>query len=184
MRAPAYAARAPLPVDAVQPLPVPVPMRGLNAVRPVTDLGPEYALRAFNVVVGSGGLVPRPGTAEHATNVGTAPGEVRSVLPYHSSGALDRLFATAQNGIYDVTAGGSTPTLKHTFATQNANSGFGEYLAFVNSANAHFLLYADEANGYLLYTEGTDLWTAGSVTGVSPTALVSVMQWGSRVWFV
>src|SRR5574341_2589266 len=78
MRAPAYAARAPLPLDPVQPLPVPGPMRGLNAVRPVTDLGPEYALRAFNVVVGSGGLVPRPGTAEHATNVGTAPGEVRS----------------------------------------------------------------------------------------------------------
>lgn len=184
MRVAAHSARRPRPPPGnVRPAFVPAPVLGIDAVRPAGALDALHALFAINVVAGDGGLKPRPGTQEHAINVGSVPGEVRSIIPYHSSGALDRLFATAQNGIYDVTAGGAAPTLKHTFGTQNANSGFGESLGFVNTAGAHFLLYCDEVNGYLLYTEGTDSFAAGSVTGVSPGALVNVMQHGARVWF-
>lgn len=182
MRAPAYAARSPASIDEAMPGLRPVPS-GIDVVHPAVALAGDKALFILNLVAGDRGLTPRPGTQEHATNVGSVAGEVRAVLPYHSSGALDRLFATAQNGLYDISAGGSAPTLKLTFGIQNTNTGFGESAPFVNSAGDRFLLYADEVNGYLLYTEGTDSWAAGSVTGVSPSALVHVALWGARVWF-
>lgn len=183
MRGPAYRFR-PVNPDELHYQNVPAPILGIDAISAASDLDPRHAFYLFNLIHADRGLKPRPGWQEQSTNVGSVAGEVRSIMPYHSSGALDRLFATAQNGIYDCTASGAAPTLKFTFGTQNANSGFGEGLVFVNSANARFLPWCDEVNGYLLYTQGTDSWAAGSTTGVSAAALVSVVQWGSRLWFV
>lgn len=183
MRVPAHSARRPTPQDRVQWIPVPAPVAGIDAIHPANAIDPTHALLLLNVIGGDRGLKARPGTAEHATNVGATAGDVRTILPYHSSGALDRLFAAVQNGLYNITAGGAAPTLLITWPTQTANAGYGEPLGFVNSAGAHFLLYTDEANGYYLYTESTDSWAVGSVTGVAPGALVHVTQWGSRVWF-
>src|SRR5574341_821451 len=141
MPAPAYAAKQPAPANTMRLVPVPVPMAGIDAVTPAVAMSPEKAIYVVNLVAGSRGLQPRPGTQEHATNVGTVAGDVRAILPFHSTGTLDRLFATAVNGIYDVTTSGSAPPLKRTFGVQDASAGFGEAQPFVNVAGNRFLLY-------------------------------------------
>ena len=56
---------------------------------------------------------------------------------------------------------------------------------YTNVAGDHFLLIADEANGYYIF-DGT-VWAAGTFTG-SPkplaTDLVHLTEWQGRIWFV
>ncbi len=162
---------------------LPAPL-GINSVDPPSEFEAAGACYIVNLLSGTLGLQARPGTQEHATNVGTAqPAEVRSILSYHgSTSAKDRLFALAHDGIYNVTASGAAPTRVLAFPSDDANSGRGNATAVATAAD-RYLLYADETNGYQLYAESTDTWAAGSVTGVSPTALAHVLQWKNRVWF-
>ncbi len=182
MRAAAYQARSPKP-ERVRYVPVPAPV-GTDAVTPAPEVDARHAFFIINAVAGARGLTSRPGTTEHATNVGLTAGEVRSLMAHTSpNGSVpSRLFAAAQNGIYDVSAGGAAPALKYTFLVQNVSSGFGVTLPFVNAAGDHFLLFADEANGYLLYAESTDSWTQAAMTGVDPKFLSAAVQWNARVW--
>lgn len=162
---------------------IPAPVGGMNLVDPASALSELDALSTVNLVKGERGLLPRPGWREWATNVGATAGEVRSVMPFHgTTTVVNRLFACAPNGIYDVTASGAAPTLKHTFAVSDGNSGRGVYCA-VTTAAGPFLLYADETNGYLLYTGGTDIWAAGSTTGLAPADAAFVALHKNRVWF-
>lgn len=163
---------------------VPAPVAGMNLVDPASALGPLDAISMVNLVKGERGLLPRPGWREYATHVGSTDGEVRSLLAHHGSITTNsKLFACAPNGIYTVSPGGAAPTLKFTFPVNNQDSGRGVSCGAVTGAGS-FLLYADEANGYHLYTESTDTWAAGSVTGVAPADLVFVTVFKGRTWFV
>lgn len=158
---------------------------GLNVVAPASAVPETDGLILRNVIAGDRGLKPRPGWREHAINVGTSTTEVRSIIPFHGSQpANDRLFAATTAGVYNVTSGGAgAHTLAHTFGVSNTLSGYGVWTGFTTLAD-HFLAYADETNGYLLYTESTGLWAVGSVTGVTAANLAFVMQWKNRLWFV
>lgn len=157
---------------------------GLNAVDPPGALGPRDAVLLVNLIAGQRGLKPRPGTQEQATNVGTIPGEVRAILPFHAgAGGADKLFATAVDGIYDVSTPTTSPSRSYTFPSGIGLAGYGIATSFTGVDGTHYLLYADEVNGYLRYTEG-GAWAAGSVTGVAPGMLAFVMAWKQRLWFV
>lgn len=158
---------------------------GLNVVAPASAVPETDGLILLNLIAGDRGLKPRPGWKEHAINIGTSTTEVRSIIPFHGSQASKhRLFAATTDKIYNVTAGGAGPhAAVHTFAASGAFSGYGVWTGFTTLAG-HFLCYADETNGFLLYTESTDSWAAGVVTGVNPSDLAFVMQWKTRLWFV
>lgn len=154
---------------------------GENAVSPASALPDGDAAVIINALSGDGGLKPRPGFVVQCTNVGS--GEVRSVIAYHGSDPTkDRLFATTSTVIKNCTASGSAPATVYTFATSNSTTGYGVAQALVTAAD-HFLAYCDETNGYLLYTQASDTWAAGSVTGVAAADLVHVLQWKNRLWF-
>lgn len=166
------------------------PVGGVNAIDGLAKPMFEDAIYAFNMVPYQYGMKVRDGYTEWCTNVGTDG--VKTVIPYKSSlSSQDKLFAAAQDGIYDVTASSASPTLKLTFATNNANSGYGVYANNINIAGGKFILYCDETNGYHLYTQATDTWAAvaagtgaGQIDGVTPANLAFCMIWKSRVWFV
>jgi hypothetical protein len=160
---------------------IPAPL-GENAVSPASALPEGDASVVINALSGDGGLKPRPGFREHSINVGS--GEVRAIIPYHGSDASkDRLFATTSSIIKDCTAGGASPTTVHSFATSDSATGYGVSAAFVTAAD-RYLVYTDETNGYLLYSQSGDTWAAGSVTGVTAANLVFVLSWKNRLWFV
>lgn len=155
---------------------------GINVVAPASAVPESDGLILMNIIAGDRGLKPRLGYIEHCTGVGS--GEVRSILPYHgSTTAQDKLFATSQTNIIDVTASSGAPSSVHTFAVSNSFSGRGVWQNFVTAAD-HYMLYADEANGYLVYTQTAGTWAAGSLTGVTPANIRFVMQWKQRLWFV
>lgn len=170
----------------ISAVPIPAPMGGLNTVDSLASMPPGDAVQLINLIAGDGGLRPRSGWREHRIG-GTT--EIRSILPFMSmSAANDKLFATKQTGIFDVTASaGSFPAAAVTFGTSDSNSGFGESTVFVNSGG-HFLIYCDESNGYYYYSEAAGgSWTYVSgvaLTGVNPNNLVAPLAFKGRLWFV
>jgi hypothetical protein len=150
----------------------------------------QDAIYAFNMVPSQYGMKVRDGYREWATNVGT--GGVRTVIPYISTlSSEDKLFAAAEDGIYDVSTSTTTPTMKLSFASANATSGYGQYVTFITLSNTKFILYCDETNGYHLYTQSSDTWaavaqgsSAGQIDGADPGDFCFCMIWKSRVWFV
>jgi len=160
---------------------IPAPL-GENAVSPASALPEGDAAVLLNVISGDGGLKPRPGFQEQCINVGT--GEVRSIISYHGSDpSKDRLFASTSTVIKNCSSSGSAPADVYTFGTSDSNAGYGISGAVV-TAGDRYLIYCDESNGFLQYTQSTDAWGAGSVSGVTAANLVFVLPWKNRLWFV
>lgn len=164
---------------------LPAPMGGLNFVDAGSAMPATDSVQQYNMIAAEYGLRTRLGSTEWCTGLtGLADNQVRSILPFAGSTvSQNRLFACTSTGIWDVTASSASPTQVLTFGTQTGDAGWGICHTVVTSAG-HFLLYADEVNGFYIYTESTGLWTAGSVTGVSAGSLVYVNVFKDRVWFV
>ncbi len=168
---------------------IPAPISGINAQTGLSEMSPTDAIFLKNIYPSRYGCRVRSGYAEFATNVGD--GGVRTIIPYVGSDTgEDKLFACAEDGIYDITTGGDTPTLELTFADADSESGYGHWAGMVTTAG-HFVAYCDESNGYHLYTESTGNWTvvvagagAGEVDGVDPATFAFVTLFKSRLWFV
>ena len=175
-------------------LPYPAPTAGIEVNIPMYgESGAEAAaLWLYNMIPGEFGCRVRKGSREFATNVLNElgePGEVRTLVLYNSvvaGGADDVFFATTQNGIYDITAGGAGPhPLSLEWSSKGARAGWCSVVNYTNVGGDHFLLVCDEENGYYIY-DGTT-WSQGSFTG-SPTPepedLVHITEWNGRIWFV
>lgn len=174
----------------VQSRPMLAPVAGVNAIDGLAQPMPTDAIYSFNMVPAPRGMKVRDGYREWCTDVGT--GGVRTIIPYISTLASeDKLFAAAEDGIYDVTASSASPSSVLSFGTVDSTSGYGQFVNFINLAGAKFILYCDESNGYQLYTQATNSWaavasgsSAGQINGADPADFAFCMIWKARVWFV
>lgn len=173
-----------------RPLRLPAPVGGMNSVAPGTQMPELDCIYAYNLIASELGLVSRTGWREYVTGLtGSVDSRVRTTIPFHGSiGSANKLFATTDTGIWDVTSSTASPTKVYTFTTYGGDAGWGVAAAVVTTAG-HFLLYADEVNGLHYYSESTGVWAAyttgsgtGQVTGVDPALVVSVTVWKNRVW--
>ncbi len=168
---------------------VPAPIAGINAQTGLGDMAPNEAIFLKNMYPSRYGCKVRNGYMEFATNVGT--GGVRTILPYVGSvSGQNKLFAAAEDAIYDITAGGAAPSSVLSFGNVDTESGYGSWTLYVTNAG-HFMVYCDESNGYQLYTESSGLWTTiaqgsnpGEIDGVNPALFANVVIFKSRLWFV
>ncbi len=176
--------------QATKSVAVPAPQGGVNRVDGLAEMPPKDAVFLYNMVPSEFGTRLRTGYSEWSTNVGS--GGVRTIIPFTgATTGSNALFAAAENGIYDITTGGAVPTLKLTFGTADDTSGMGVWTNFVNDAAAYFCLYADETNGYHVYTSATNTWAAVAmgggatqINGVNPNKFAFVTIFKNRVWFV
>lgn len=172
-----------------QGTPFPAPSLGINGADNLAEMDPRESIYAYNILPQQYGLRVRTGYREYATSIGTDGG--RTIIPYKGSlEAADKLFACAEDGIYDISAGGVIGAAEVTFVDQDTTSGYGQSVAFTTTAG-HFQCYCDETNGYYLYDEDLDTWTkvafgvgAGEVSVVDPADLVAVCAHKGRLWFV
>lgn len=109
-----------------------------------------------------------------------------------SDGTVTWAYESAYTSISDNTVrwayqtGNTVPTSVRTFATQTGDAGYGMWTQMLNASGDHFLAYCDEVNGYSLFTESTDSWGAGGVTGPTngDADLVFPIVFKSNLWFV
>ena len=171
----------------------PAPVQGIVADSPIYSAvseGLQSAVFMDNIVPGEYGCRIRPGSKEFATNLGTVGTGVRTIMYYNSqvsqaAGGQDFLFATTRDGIFDITAGGEGPWVPVLVWPSTAeDAGWCSHLNFTTDNGDHYLLVADEANGYYFFN-GT-VWAQGSFTpgDPDPEDVVYITEWANRVWFV
>ena len=139
---------------------IPAPIEGMDARLNLSIDHPQTCIWAINMVPDEYGVRVRSGYREWQIDVGS---EVRTIIPYPglatpTAATSDRIFAITEVGIYDVTVADATPVLKFTFATQDANAGWGVWTHYVTQAGIDLVFYADGANGLFTYTPSTDTW--------------------------
>jgi hypothetical protein len=153
----------------------PPPVGGLNARDPVPSVPITDALSLDNFIVEELGVVLRNGYDAHVTGIGNP---IAALLPYvHPSDASKKLFAVADDSIYDVTTAGAVGAAVATgldspnviscqFATAGSN-----YTYCVNGINNAF------------YYNGSS-WVTPSITGVSSDTFAHVNAHMKRLFFV
>lgn len=177
------------PPQTVKSAPVPAPQKGINAIDGMVAMDPQESIFQYNMVPSQYGVRVRTGYKEWATNIGAVA--VRTIVPYNGSlASKDRLFACAQEGIYNITASGSVFATAIAFGSADATSGYGQWTNYTTIAGP-FSLYTDETNGYYVYDEGPGTWAkvamgagATQINGVDPALFVGVTIFKSRAWFI
>lgn len=94
---------------------IPAPVGGWNARDPIADMPAKDAVFLDNFFPRASDVMLRPGSVLLATlPADTEPGSphnVRSLLSYKAANGVAKLFAGADDGLYDVTAGGTIATV-------------------------------------------------------------------------
>lgn len=159
---------------------IPAPYKGWNTRAPQADLPAEYALYLDNLFPNRGGCELRKGASLLAAHSDTSK-VFRSLLPYQPTSGIPRLFAGAQNGIYEVTAGGTVSVP----ATVGTNSEWES--VNVNTAGGSFLWCCNgvDKSRYFNGTAWTILDGASvpALTGVTSADITSATTFKSRLYF-
>lgn len=179
-----------------KPLHFPAPVGGLNTISPASEMPETDCPVSWNLIGAENGVRGRLGSVEWVTGLtGLGDNTVRSEMAYtggFQDGTKDRLFCATSTGIWDVTASTAAPGPKKiTFGVQTGDAGYGTWWVTTTAAD-RYLIYLDEANGYFIYTESTDLWAqvtqgagAGQINAPAvPANYVAGTLFKNRNWFV
>ena len=168
---------------------MPAPFKGIDARSPLAAASLDVCIYCYNLVPQDGGLGLRKGYRERQIDLDDGNGiSVNTIVPYdglEADGSEDRLFAVTNEGIWDVTTQGGTPTLKATFGNQTKDAGFGPSATFVTDAGDRYLAYADSLNGLFVYDSATDSWAqASGITGPTIENINFVAVHKERIWVI
>lgn len=153
---------------------LPIPVGGLDAISPITNMPPGSALAMDNWFPQLRYIEVRRGNVQHSdTAVGDFP--VETLAPYSAANVInDKLFAATGGAIWDVTT--STPSE----VVPAQISDRWQYVNF-STAAAQFLFMVNGADP-AIHWNGT-VWANPAITGVDPATLVNVAVFKSRLWF-
>jgi hypothetical protein len=138
---------------------IPAPVGGWNAQDSIADMGPKDAVFLDNFFPRTTDVQLRLGSLLHATL--PANREIRTLMGYKSPSAVTKLFAAANDGIYEVTAGGAIVS-----AAISATLGAWQWLQ-TTTAGGSFLIAVNGQDGSRLYN-GTN-WIVHSPTSTAQT---------------
>lgn len=148
------------------------PVDGWRTDENIANMGASSAFVLDNWFPESNRVRIRLGSVAYATGLG---GDVQTLIAY--SGATNKLFATANGHIWDITGGG-TPTSLISGLTSDRWSA----QQFTN-AGGHWIRMVNGADTPRLY-DGTS-WTTTAITGITDAKkLLAVTAYRSRLWFI
>jgi len=167
------------------------PTRGIDDTSPLANMEEGFCVSMRNWYPGAAALELRSGYAEWVTGLDSAA--VR-LFNYYSMDGAQKLFASTQLGIYDVTVPTATPTLVYNFSsgavytTHFANTG-GQYLVVAATNSDPVAYYNGSAWGSFSNIapppEG-EFAGIGEIYGYGAdvTAWIYVTAYKRRLWFV
>lgn len=160
---------------------VPAPIGGWNARDSIADMRPTDAVYLRNWWPRPMDVVVRAGSSDWATGM---TGKVETLMSYNTPSGTQRLFACANNQIYNVTFSGTVGAAE-TAGTITSNRW--QYIN-VTTAGGSFLYLVNGADKPRLYDGTTwtevDAVSTPAITGVTTTNLVHIWVHKNRIWFV
>lgn len=157
---------------------VPAPTGGWNTLSSISDMPPSDAIIMDNIFPRTSDVALRSGSVSHATGM---TGQVDTLMTY--SAAVQKMFAAAGGGIYDITVGGPAGAPVVSLQTSNRY----QYINF-GTLGAQYLYAVNGEDKPLLYNGAT--WTkiddvsTPAITGVATTSLIHINAFKRRVFFV
>lgn len=153
----------------------PAPVKGWNARDNIADMDPDEALKLDNWFPERERARVRRGFADHVTGF---TGAVESLMAY-SIGTTNKLFAAANNEIYDASSSGTVGSAEQTSLTNNRwqhvnfGTSAGNFLYIVNGADAP------------RYYDGSS-WTSPTITGSGLTAtnIIHINAFKRRIFMI
>ena len=158
---------------------LPAPVGGWNARDSLANMAPTDAVALENFFPGVSSVNLRGGYKKHATGF---VGQVETLLSYNGQ-TSNKMFAAADNKIYDVTSEGPIGAA----VVSGLGSNRWEYIN-ITTPGGDFLYAVNGVDAPLLYDGST--WTAitgastPAITGVTTTNLSNITLFKNRVWFV
>lgn len=160
------------------PRTVPAPVGGWNARDPLAEMNPLDAVVMDNFYPSTGTVDLRAGRAVWATGL---TGSVKAILAYNSVSS-QKLFASTENGIYDISTSGVVGA-----AVATCTSGKWEYRVFT-TAGGIFLVAVNGVDKLKVYDGATwkviDGASTPAITGITTSDIVNLNIFKRRLWFV
>lgn len=157
------------------PMSIPASVKGWDQISSLAEMEADHAVQLDNWIPRPGYLEIRRGYRSWATGVGSGP--VETIMAYNSPNlATSKLFAIGGGTIYDVTTGGAAVATTVTGLSNNR----WQYSNFTNAATAAWLVCANGVDTPRVYDGST--WAAMTLTGITPTDVVSWSVWMGRLW--
>lgn len=155
------------------------PVKGWNTRDPLANMNPLYAVTLDNWLPSTGTVSLRPGATDHVTGLGAVV--VKSLMSWRGT-ASQKLFASTDSGIYDVTAAGAVGAV-----VQARTDGYAQYINFNTTGQAYMVT----VNGVddLAYTNGTTWNTIAnfSISGggtLLTNTIVNVNSFKRSIYFL
>jgi hypothetical protein len=161
------------------------PFGGINASTAMAQIPPEDCIYSFNLFPSRYGMRCRPGYAKWCPPIPLGNG-IKTLIPCNASergGSSDRLFAVTSDGIYEITTAQAAPVKRLDFLNKGVDAGWCSWHNFTDKLGPQYILICDLLNGYFTYNVETNVFAAGSLTGVAAADLCFVTVWKNRVWF-
>lgn len=155
------------------PYSLPAPYKGWNARGNLANMDPLEAIVLDNIFPGVQDVSLRMGSLDHSTGYSQ---DVLTLIAY-SSKTTNKLFAAANNGIFDASATGAVGA-----AVASCTNGYWSWTNFANIAGTSYLALCNGVDAYKTY-DGTT-WATPAITGVSGTSLNYITLHQKRLWFV
>lgn len=163
---------------------LPAPIGGLNAYDSIMAMPETDAITLVNLFPQAYGAYLRRGYQEFSYGLG---GDVQTLFPFFGSDGIERLYAFANNKMFNVTAGGAAPAPSLSGLFTNVWYG----TLFANSAGTHGVLFSGSDDGIwinvalgiqrLVLGDGV---TTGTWKNVDPKLLVDPVIHQRRLWAV
>lgn len=153
---------------------VPAPTGGWDAISPLSNMEPKYAVTLDNFVPRPGWVEIRGGYNAWVQGLGDA---VETIMTYRPPGASQKLFAVANNIIWDVSSNGIFTSQ----VTGLSNSRF-QYINFTPSGGLSYLYAVNGANTPIIYNGTT--FSNPAITGVTASNLIGINVHKRRIWFI
>jgi hypothetical protein len=169
--------KTPFSQPETQPVPIPAPTGGWNAIDPLANMDPKYAPILINWVPRTSWIEMRAGYNAWVQGLGTN-GPVETLATYKPVSGTQFLFAACGGNIYNV-SNQSAPVL--------VRSGFSsnrwQYLNFIVPGGSQYLYMVNGSDNPQLW-DGTT-WTTPTITGGPPqTTFVNINAHQNRLWFI
>lgn len=170
--------KAPYTAPDVQPVQIPVPTGGWDAISPLAAMDPQYAPILDNWVPRPGYIELRRGYSAWCQNLGGAASPVETLMTFRNSVAgTERLFAATNHQLWEVSTQG-IPTLTTAAAT---TSNRMQYLNFTPPLGTPHLCWVNGSDPFTTF-DGTN-WVQQTITGVSSSTFISINAFKERLWF-
>ena len=172
--------KAPYAQQETQPMPIPAPVGGWNAIDPVANMDPKYAPILINWVPRTSWIELRAGYNAWCQGLG-ANGPVETLMCYKPVSGTQFLFAASGGNFYDVSDQAAPVQVRTGFASNR-----WQYLNFDVPGGSHYLYAVNGSDNPQLW-DGTT-WTSPTITGGTgfppQTSFFNIHAHQNRLWFI